>query len=103
MNGRLTEEDHHAWHILVDRNGDRVGGAFLSGIVLPNDREGEPPNRSLVEGPAYPEPPGWPCDGSNWILIVNAASIGGTDITIIQQLQLMETFQLGLGANLDPI
>src|SRR5262249_23642532 len=23
MNGRLTEEDHHAWHILVDRHGDR--------------------------------------------------------------------------------
>jgi len=44
-----------------------VGGAFLSGIVLPNDREGAPPNRSLVEGPAYPEPPGWSCDGSNWI------------------------------------
>jgi len=44
-----------------------VGGAFLSGIVLPNDREGAPPNRSLVEGPAYPEPPGWSCDSSNWI------------------------------------
>src|SRR5215470_8410016 len=44
-----------------------VGGAFLSGIVLLNDREGAPPNRSLVEGPAYPEPPGWSCDGSNWL------------------------------------
>jgi len=44
-----------------------VGGAFQSGIVLPNNREGAPPNRSLVEGPAYPEPPGWSCDGSNWI------------------------------------
>jgi len=30
-----------------------VGGAFLSGIALPNNREGAPPNRSLVEGPAY--------------------------------------------------
>ena len=28
-----------------------VGGAFLSGIALPNNREGAPPN--LVEGPAY--------------------------------------------------
>jgi len=36
-------------------------------------------------------------------LIVNAASTGGTDITIIQQLQLMETFQLRLGANRGPI
>jgi hypothetical protein len=44
-----------------------VGGAFLSGIVLPNDREGAPPNRSLVEGPAYPDPPGWSCEGNNWI------------------------------------
>src|SRR6516225_2749644 len=51
MNGRLTKEDYHAWHILVDRIG--VGGAFLSGIALPNNREGAPPNRSLVEGPAY--------------------------------------------------
>jgi len=36
-------------------------------------------------------------------LIVNAASTGGTDITIIQLLQLMETFQLRLGANRGPI
>src|SRR5215467_8114035 len=36
-------------------------------------------------------------------LIVNAASTGGTDITIIQQLQSMETFQWRLGANRDPI
>jgi len=36
-------------------------------------------------------------------LIVNAAITGGTDITIIQQLQLMETFPLRLGANRGPI
>jgi hypothetical protein len=35
--------------------------------------------------------------------LVNAASTGGTDITIIQQLQLMETFQLRHGANRGPI
>ena len=81
-----------------------VGGAFLSGIVLPNNREGAPTNRSIVEAPAHPEPPRWSCDGSNWIFFdVNAASTGGTDITIIQQLQLMETFQLRLGANRGPI
>src|SRR5215467_13122531 len=44
-----------------------VGGAFQSGIVLPNNREGAPPNQSIVGAPAYPEPPGWSCDGSNWI------------------------------------
>ena len=81
-----------------------VGGAFLSGIVLPNNREGAPPNQSIVGAPAYPEPPGWSCDGTNWIfLIASAASAGGTDITIIQLLQLMETFQLRLGANRGPI
>ena len=73
-----------------------VGGAFLSGIA--------PTNRSIVEAPAHPEPPRWSCDGSNWIFFdVNAASTGGTDITIIQQLQLMETFQLRLGPNRGPI
>src|SRR5262245_26657508 len=44
-----------------------IGGAFLSGIVLPSNREEAPLNRSIIEGPAYPEPPGWSCDGSNWI------------------------------------
>ena len=45
-----------------------VGGAFLSGIVLPNDREEAlAPNRRIVEGPPYPQPPGWSCEGSNWI------------------------------------
>jgi hypothetical protein len=61
-----------------------VGGAFQSGIVLPNNREGAPFNQSIVGAPASPEPAGWSCDGSNWIffLIANAAVTGGTDITI---------------------
>ena len=44
-----------------------VGGAFQSGILLPHNREGAPPNQSIVRAPASPEPPGWLCDGSNWI------------------------------------
>jgi len=36
-------------------------------------------------------------------LIANAASTGGTDITIIQQLQLTERFQLRLDANRGPL
>lgn len=43
-----------------------VGGAFLSGTVLPSDPEGAlAPTATIPEGP--PQPPGWSCDGSNWI------------------------------------
>jgi hypothetical protein len=45
-----------------------VGGVFLSGTVLPNDREEAlAPGPTIAEGPPYPQPPGWSCDGSNWI------------------------------------
>jgi hypothetical protein len=43
-----------------------VGGAFLSGTVLRSDPEGAlAPAATIPEGP--PQPPGWSCDGSNWI------------------------------------
>jgi hypothetical protein len=45
-----------------------VGGAFLSGTVIPNHTKGVPaPGRTIAEGPPYVQPPGWSCDGSNWI------------------------------------
>src|SRR5882724_7535928 len=45
-----------------------VGGAFLSGTVLPNHTRGVPaPMRTIAEGPPYARPSGWSCDGSNWI------------------------------------
>jgi hypothetical protein len=47
-----------------------VGGVFLSGTALPNDPEGAlAPSRTIAEGPPYPQPPGWSCDGSNWIFL----------------------------------
>jgi hypothetical protein len=45
-----------------------VGGMFLSGIVLPRDREeASAPNPSVAEGRPDPQPSGWSCDGSNWL------------------------------------
>src|ERR1700722_19207455 len=45
-----------------------VGGAFLSGTVLPNHITRAPAaRRTIAEGPPYAQPPGWSCDGSNWI------------------------------------
>ena len=44
-----------------------VGGPFLSGTVLPSDPEATLSRSSIAEGPQYPQPPGWSCDGSNWI------------------------------------
>ena len=45
-----------------------VGGMFLSGFVLPRDREEAlAPNPSVADGPRDPHPSGWSCDGSNWI------------------------------------
>jgi hypothetical protein len=45
-----------------------VGGAFLSGTALPHDPEGAlAPSPTVAEGPPYRQPPGWSCDGSNWI------------------------------------
>ena len=45
-----------------------AGGAFLSGTVLPSDPEAAlAPSPTIVEGPPYPQAPGWSCDGSNWI------------------------------------
>src|ERR1700682_2433575 len=45
-----------------------VGGAFLSGTALPNDPEGAlAPSRTIADSPPNLQPPGWSCDGSNWI------------------------------------
>jgi hypothetical protein len=45
-----------------------VGGAFLSRTALPRDPERAPaPSPTISEGSVYPQPPGWSCDGSNWI------------------------------------
>jgi hypothetical protein len=78
-----------------------VGGASLSGTVMPNNPEGA---LALTEGHLLLSRQGGHATAATGsFLIVNAASTGGTDITIIRRSQLMETFHSRLGANLDPL
>jgi len=68
-----------------------VGGAFLSGTVLPNHTKGVPaPRRTIAEGPPLCQPPGWSCDGSNWIFF---------DQVVAAHAQISQTLR---GAGFEP-
>ena len=38
MNGRLTKEDYHAWHILVDRNDDPLCDFVARKVIEVSER-----------------------------------------------------------------